>query len=75
MAKIFTDPTDPEHLRKLFLYLKLGPASDIDDGEGPVLHISLNCGIVELTSDQTLRVEDGVVRVDGHLKNKKSTIK
>jgi hypothetical protein len=56
--------------RNFILYLKLGPASHIDDGEGPVLHISLNCGIVELPSDQTLSVEDGVVRVDGHLKNK-----
>ncbi len=36
-----------------------------------MLHISLNCGIIELASDQTLRVEDGVVRVDGDLKNLK----
>jgi hypothetical protein len=55
-------------LRNFFQYLKLGPASHINDGEGPVLHISLNCGIIELASDQTLGVEDGVVRVDGHLK-------
>jgi hypothetical protein len=60
--------------RNFILYLKLGPASHIDDGEGPVLHISLNCGIIELASDQTLRVEDSVVRVDGDLKNLKLCI-
>jgi hypothetical protein len=39
-----------------------------------VLHIGLHGGIVELSSDQTLSIEDGVRRVDGNLgKEQKDT--
>jgi len=37
------------------------------DLEGPVLHISLHLGIIKTTTDQTLGVEDSVVRVHGDL--------
>ena len=33
------------------------------DLERPVLHVALNLGIVDLPSNKTLRVEDGVFRV------------
>jgi hypothetical protein len=40
-----------------------------------VLHISLHGGIIELSSDQTLGIEDGVRGVDGNLgKEQKDTL-
>merc|ERR1719464_2537538 len=42
-------------------------AGFIDNGEGPVLHISLDSRVFELTSDQSLGVKDGVSGVDGDL--------
>jgi hypothetical protein len=41
-----------------------------------VLHIGLHSGIVELSSDQTLGIEDGVRWVDSNLgKEQKDTLK
>ena len=40
-------------------------ASSVDDGEGPVLHVLLEFGLVELATDQALCVEYGVLRVGG----------
>ena len=39
----------------------------VDDGEGEVLHVSLNLGVCELASDKTLGVEDCVSWVHGDL--------
>ena len=52
-------------------FLLLATVSDADvrltalvkDGEGEVLDIRLNLGVTELATNETLRVEDGVVRV------------
>ena len=35
--------------------------------EGPVLHVLLNDGVVELSADQSLGIEDGIVGIFGHL--------
>jgi hypothetical protein len=32
----------------------------VNDGEGPVLHVSLDFGIIETTTDKTLGIEDSV---------------
>ena len=39
----------------------------VNDLEWPVLHVGLNLGIGELSSDQSLSIEDGVVWVHGDL--------
>jgi hypothetical protein len=58
------------------LYLKFGTAAQIENSERPVLHIGLHGGIIELSSDQPLSIEDGVRRVDGNLgKEQKDTFK
>jgi hypothetical protein len=49
------------------LYLKFGTAAQVENSERPVLHVSLHGGIIELSSDQTLGIEDGVRGVDGNL--------
>lgn len=51
----------------LELDLDDGLAILLDDFEGEVLHVGLDLGVVELASDQTLGVEDGVLRVHGDL--------
>ena len=45
------------------LYTDVGLATLVEDGEGEVLDIGLNLGVAELASNETLRVEDGVVGV------------
>ena len=54
-------------LLTLELNLDDGLASLVDDLEGEVLHVGLNLSIGELAADETLGVEDGVVRVHGDL--------
>jgi hypothetical protein len=49
------------------LYLKFGTTTQVENSERPVLHIGLHSGIIELSSDQTLSIEDGVRGVDGNL--------
>lgn len=44
-----------------------GFAGTADDLEGPVLHVGLNLSIIELSSNQSLGVENSVVRVHGDL--------
>jgi hypothetical protein len=44
-----------------------GLATLVDDLERPVLHVGLNLGIAELSANQSLGVEDSVVRVHGDL--------
>jgi len=39
----------------------------VDDGEGPVFHVGLDGGVLEVASDQALGVEDGVLGVGGEL--------
>jgi hypothetical protein len=39
----------------------------VDDLEGEVLHVTLDLGILETTSDKTLGIEDGVGRVHSDL--------
>ena len=39
----------------------------VDDLEGPVLHVTLDSGLVELASNQPLGIEDGVAGVHGDL--------
>ena len=45
------------------LHPDVGLAGLVEDGEGEVLDIGLNLGVAELASNETLRVEDGVVGV------------
>src|SRR3954453_2642576 len=54
-------------LLSLELYLDDRLATLVDDLERPVLHISLDLGVIEFTTDKTLGVEDGVVWVHGDL--------
>lgn len=54
-------------LLTLELDLNNGLAGLLDDLEGEVLHIGLNLSIGELATNETLGVEDGVVRVHGDL--------
>ena len=42
-------------------------ASAVNDGEGEVLHVCLNLGVCKLTTNESLGIEDGVVRVHGDL--------
>lgn len=51
----------------LELNLNDGLAALLDNLERPVLHIRLNLSILEPTTDQTLSIENGVVRVHGDL--------
>jgi len=51
----------------LELDLSDGLATLLDDLEGEVLHVGLDLSIVELAANETLGVEDGVVRVHGDL--------
>ena len=51
----------------LELDLDDGLAGTVDDLEGEVLHIGLNLSIVELATDETLGIEDGVGGVHGDL--------
>ncbi len=57
----------PNNFKYEILYLQFGTAAQVENSERPVLHIGLHGGIIELTSDQTLSIEDGVRRVDGNL--------
>jgi hypothetical protein len=41
--------------------------SAVNDLEGKVLHICLNLWVCELTTNQSLGIEDGVLRVHGDL--------
>ena len=51
----------------LVLNLDDGLTTLVDDGEGEVFHISLNFGVIELASNETLSIEDGVGGVHGDL--------
>ena len=51
----------------LVLDLQLGPSALLHHGEGPMLHVRLNCGVIELAADQPLGVEDSVGGVDSNL--------
>merc|ERR1719412_3073963 len=51
----------------LVLDLQLGPSAFLHHGEGPMLHVRLNCGVIELAADQSLGVEDSVGGVDSNL--------
>jgi hypothetical protein len=39
----------------------------VNDGERPVLHVFLDFGVIETTTDKTLSIEDGVLGVHGSL--------
>ena len=52
----------------LVLDLELGLGGFINHGEGPVLHVSLDSGVLELAPDQSLGVKDGVGGVNSDLK-------
>ena len=47
----------------LVLNLDDGLTTLVDDGEREVFHIGLNFGVIELASNETLSIEDGVLRV------------
>merc|ERR1711963_1007132 len=49
------------------VHLELGLSSLVDDFKGPLLHVALNGLVVELASNQPLRVEDSVGRVHRNL--------
>mmetsp|Transcript_38825 Transcript_38825/g.76331 ORF Transcript_38825/g.76331 Transcript_38825/m.76331 type:complete len:238 (+) Transcript_38825:1835-2548(+) len=42
-------------------------ALSTDDLEGPVLHVRLHSSLREVASDESLRIEDGVFGISGHL--------
>jgi hypothetical protein len=54
-------------LFSLVLDLDDGLSSLVNDLVRPVLHVGLNIGVRELSSNESLGVEDGVVRVHGDL--------
>jgi hypothetical protein len=54
-------------LLALELDLDDGLSGTVDDGEGEVLHISLDLWVCELATDKTLCIEDSVGRVHGDL--------
>lgn len=54
-------------LLTLVLDLDDGLATLVNDLERPVLHVGLDLGVGELSSDQSLSVKDGVVGVHGDL--------
>lgn len=54
-------------LLALELDLDDGLAALLDNLEGEVLHVGLDLGVVELASNETLSIEDGVDRVHGDL--------
>ncbi len=39
----------------------------IDDREGPVFEVALDCPVVKFSADESFRVEDRVARVPDHL--------
>ena len=45
------------------LDLDVGLPTLAGDLEGPVLHVALDLGVIELATNETLGVEDGVLRV------------
>ena len=49
------------------LHLNLRTATFVGDGEGPVLHVGLDSGVVEPSSDHPLGVKHRIVGVHGHL--------
>ena len=49
------------------LNLNGGLATLADDLEGEVLDVGLHLGVIEFTTDETLRIEDSVVGVHGNL--------
>ena len=49
------------------LHTDVGLGALVEDGEGEVLDVALHLGVGELATDETLGVEDGVMRVHGHL--------
>ena len=49
------------------LNLNGGLATLADDLEGEVLDVGLHLGVIEFTTDETLRIEHGVVGVHGNL--------
>ena len=51
----------------LVLNLDDGLTTLVDDGEREVFHIGLNFGVIELASNETLSIEDGVGGVHGDL--------
>ena len=52
---------------KNIFYLKLWLSADADNIEGPVLHVALDGGIVEVATNQPLCIEDCIAGVDGDL--------
>merc|ERR1719422_1857764 len=48
----------------LVLDLKLGSATLLDHGEGPVLHVSLDSGVIEFSTNESFSIKDGVGGVD-----------
>ncbi len=56
-----------KHILQYETYLNLGLAIDIHDGERPMLHVALDCRVVEVAANKALRVENRVAGVHGDL--------